>query len=98
GVGRSPPELAAYTGLRTGDANLEGMATMALSAFYGGCRIVLSPSPASDARLVELGIAAERIARWDRGVDVTRFDPARRVPGMFGTSTNVLYAGRLTRE
>jgi glycosyltransferase involved in cell wall biosynthesis len=69
----------------------------ALGAFYGRCATVLSPSRASDARLSALGVDAARIARWDRGVDVGRFSPERR---MFGDpdEIQVLYAGRLTRE
>src|SRR5262249_42896826 len=62
------------------------------------CDVVLSPSPATDARLEQLGIAPSQIARWDRGVDLERFDPALRTPGMFPGARNVLYAGRLTRE
>jgi glycosyltransferase involved in cell wall biosynthesis len=91
-------ELAAYTALRTGDERLELGMRLALGAFYGGCRLVLSPSQVSDGRLVEMGIPAERIGRWDRGVDLERFSPARREPGRFPGRINVLYAGRLTKE
>ena len=66
--------------------------------FYGACDVVLSPSPASDDRLAQLGIDQARIGRWDRGVDLQRFDPALRVPGAFPGEINVLYAGRLTQE
>jgi glycosyltransferase involved in cell wall biosynthesis len=59
---------------------------------------VLSPSPASDERLGELGIPSERVLRWDRGVDTAAFDPAKRRDGMFAGELNVLYAGRLTLE
>ena len=48
---------------------------MALATFYGQCRVVLSPSEAADRGLLELGIDADRIARWDRGVDLERFSP-----------------------
>jgi glycosyltransferase involved in cell wall biosynthesis len=74
------------------------MTKMALAAFYGACEVVLSPSAASDARLAGLGIPAGRITRWDRGVDIARFDPANRVPDLFPGELNVLYAGRLTKE
>jgi glycosyltransferase involved in cell wall biosynthesis len=69
-----------------------------LSTFYGSCDLVLSPSPASDARLGQLGIAETRVGRWDRGVDLERFDPGLRRDGMFPGEVNVLYSGRLTRE
>ena len=97
-VGSYHTELAAYAGLRSGRAQLEMITAIALQTFYGACDLVLSPSPASDARLAQLGIAPAKVARWDRGVDLERFDPALRTPGIFPGETNVLYAGRLTRE
>jgi glycosyltransferase involved in cell wall biosynthesis len=66
--------------------------------FYGACDVVLSPSPASDERLAQLGIPAERVGRWERGVDLTRFDPERCRQGVLPEGINVLYAGRLTKE
>jgi glycosyltransferase involved in cell wall biosynthesis len=83
--------------LRSGDALLAAGMRMALSAFYGQCDVVLSPSQAADSRLHELGIAAGRVGRWDRGVDLDRFSPAHRRPGD-PHRIDVLYAGRLTRE
>jgi glycosyltransferase involved in cell wall biosynthesis/predicted metal-dependent phosphoesterase TrpH len=97
-VGSYHTELAAYAGLRSGAAQLEAIAGAALGVFYGACDVVLSPSPASDQRLAELGIDSHRVARWDRGVDLTRFDPSLREEGMFAGEVNVLYCGRLTRE
>ena len=40
----------------------------------------------------------ERIGRWERGVDVSRFDPALREPRSLSGELKVLYAGRLTTE
>ena len=97
-IGSYHTELAAYAGLRSGAAHLEAIAGAALGAFYGACDVVLSPSPASDERLAELGIASTRVARWERGVDLDRFDPRLREAEMFGGRFNVLYCGRLTRE
>jgi glycosyltransferase involved in cell wall biosynthesis/predicted metal-dependent phosphoesterase TrpH len=97
-VGSYHTELAAYTGLRTGDAGLEAGMRWLLSAFYGQCRTVLSPSPSADASLRALGVAADRIGRWDRGIDLEAFDPALRREGAFAGEINVLYAGRLTAE
>jgi glycosyltransferase involved in cell wall biosynthesis/predicted metal-dependent phosphoesterase TrpH len=98
-LGSYHTELAAYAGLRSGQAQLEALTALALKTFYGPCDVVLSPSPASDARLAELGIDSHRIERWDRGVDLERFDPALRTPGLLPEDTiNVLYAGRLTKE
>jgi glycosyltransferase involved in cell wall biosynthesis len=97
-LGSYHTELAAYAGLRSGQAMLEQLATQALGRFYGLCDVVLSPSPATDERLVALGIERSRIGRWDRGVDLRRFDPALRTPGLLPGEINVLYAGRLTAE
>ena len=49
-------ELASYAGLRSGDGAVEAMAKVALGAFYGAPSLVLSPSPAADRSLIELGI------------------------------------------
>ena len=87
-------ELAAYAGLRSGDRAVELAVEAALGAFYGACDVVLSPSVASDMRLAELGV--RRIARWDRGVDVERFDPRKRSAER--DAVHVLYAGRQTVE
>jgi glycosyltransferase involved in cell wall biosynthesis/predicted metal-dependent phosphoesterase TrpH len=100
-VGSYHTELAAYAQLRSGDPRLAMAMEGVLGGFYGACDAVLSPSAASDARLYELGVDPRRVGRWDRGVDLERFDPARRADGMFGGPAdriNVLYAGRLTVE
>jgi glycosyltransferase involved in cell wall biosynthesis/predicted metal-dependent phosphoesterase TrpH len=96
-LGSYHTELAEYTALRSADARLEQVAKAAIAMFYGQCAHVLSPSPQSDAALQAMGIPAERIGRWDRGVDADRFRPGRRGPGLPG-AVNVLYSGRLTRE
>ena len=97
-VGSYHTELAAYAGLRSGDPTLESAAKLAIAAFYAQCRLVLSPSRAADAALAALGITTRRVARWDRGVDVARFDPARRREGRFPGAFKVLYAGRISSE
>jgi glycosyltransferase involved in cell wall biosynthesis len=66
--------------------------------FYGGCEVVLSPSPASDHSLAEVGVPGERVMRWTRGVDTERFDPAKGDPSGYPGEVRVLYAGRLTTE
>jgi glycosyltransferase involved in cell wall biosynthesis/predicted metal-dependent phosphoesterase TrpH len=97
-LGSYHTELAAYAGLRTGDAAIERGMRIALSLFYGQCERVLSPSAAADLSLRSLGIAEDRIGRWARGVDLSRFDPLKRDEDAYPGELRVLYAGRLTRE
>jgi glycosyltransferase involved in cell wall biosynthesis/predicted metal-dependent phosphoesterase TrpH len=91
-------ELAAYAGLRSGDGGIEAIARGALGAFYGVPGVVLSPSPAADASLAGLGLDGARVRRWERGVDVERFDPAKARRNRYPGEIKVLYVGRLTRE
>jgi glycosyltransferase involved in cell wall biosynthesis/predicted metal-dependent phosphoesterase TrpH len=97
-IGSYHTELTAYAGLRSGEVRLADAMAMAVRAFYGACDLVLSPSPASDGALREIGVGAERVARWDRGVDTARFDPALRGQHELPGELNVLYAGRITCE
>jgi len=97
-VGSYHTELAAYAALRTGQPELEMLGNVGLGIFYGACDVVLSPSRASDERLNQLGIPDNRIRRWDRGVDLGRFDPGLRVDDLLPGEVNVLYAGRLSKE
>jgi len=71
---------------------------LAVRSFYDACDLVLSPSPASDEALRQLGVSGQRTARWDRGVDTTRFGPALREEPRLPGAIDVLYAGRITRE
>jgi glycosyltransferase involved in cell wall biosynthesis/predicted metal-dependent phosphoesterase TrpH len=81
-VGSYHTELTAYAGLRSGERRVADAMALAVSAFYNACDIVLSPSLASDAALTAIGMAPERILRWDRGVDTSRFDPSLRDTGL----------------
>ncbi len=96
-IGSHHTELSAYAGLRSGEAQIAQAMTAAVSAFYGACDAVLSPSPAADEALAAVGLAAERVLRWDRGVDTARFSPALRKRS-WSETTDVLYAGRITSE
>jgi glycosyltransferase involved in cell wall biosynthesis/predicted metal-dependent phosphoesterase TrpH len=97
-VGSYHTELGAYAGLRSGDRRLRAGMDATLAAFYGLCSVVLSPSDPADESLRALGVPSSRIARWDRGVDTERFDPALREPPARAGELTVLYAGRLTKE
>ena len=97
-IGSYHTELAAYAGLRSGDPGMEAIAAAALGAFYSVPSVLLSPSPAADRSLLELGVSPARIGRWERGVDTARFDPEKGQPGAYPGELKVLYAGRLSRE
>jgi glycosyltransferase involved in cell wall biosynthesis/predicted metal-dependent phosphoesterase TrpH len=90
-------ELATYAGLRA-DGMLEAVARAGLGAFYSAPARVLSPSPAADGSLAELGIEGAKVGRWERGVDVERFDPSKADRDAYPGAVKVLYAGRLSRE
>ena len=91
-------ELAAYAGLRSGDGGIEAIARGALGAFYG------APGAGALAESRGRRLAgrarrrAGRLRRWERGVDVERFDPAKADREDYPGEIKVLYAGRLTRE
>jgi glycosyltransferase involved in cell wall biosynthesis len=97
-VGSYHTEPGAYAELRTGDRQLRAGAEAALAAFYGQCEVVLSPSAPADESLRLLGIAPERIARWDRGVDTARFTPELRDAGSLPGEITLLHSGRVTVE
>ena len=91
-------EIATYAGMRSRDGALEALTRAGLGAFYSAPAAVLSPSPSADASVVALGADPGRVGRWERGVDVARFDPAKADRDAFPGEIRVLYAGRLTRE
>lgn len=91
-------EIASYAGMRTEDETLEALTRAGLGAFYTAPGAVLSPSPSADASVVALGADPARVGRWERGVDLDRFDPGRADRDAFPGEIKVLYSGRLTRE
>ena len=91
-------EFVAYARMRSGSEALAMAMGVAMSLFYRDCRVVLSPSRSADASLEQLGVPVERIARWVRGVDASRFSPDRRRREPADDRISVLYAGRQTRE
>jgi glycosyltransferase involved in cell wall biosynthesis/predicted metal-dependent phosphoesterase TrpH len=97
-LGSYHTELAAYAGLRSGQARLVQAMNGAVTLFYSACEVVLSPSAASDQALAQIGIPRDRVMRWDRGVDTGRFDPALRRRRDGDGTVRVLYSGRITRE
>src|SRR5436853_2693418 len=90
-------EIATYAGMRSRDGALEALTRAGLGAFYSAPAAVLSPSPSADASVLAPGAGPGRLGRWERGVDVERFDPAKADRGAFPGEIKVLYSGRLTR-
>jgi glycosyltransferase involved in cell wall biosynthesis/predicted metal-dependent phosphoesterase TrpH len=101
-VGSYHTELTAYARLRAGEPGVVEAMGVAVGMFYNACDLVLSPSAASDETLAAIGVPREKVARWDRGVDTSRFDPALRARAAGarerGDRIDVLYAGRITYE
>jgi glycosyltransferase involved in cell wall biosynthesis len=98
-IGSHHTELVTYASLRTGSSELTDAMASVMGAFYGACELVLSPSPSSDRALEALSVPLQKLIRWQRGVDTSRFSPALRARGTLAQdSTNVLYAGRLEQE
>jgi glycosyltransferase involved in cell wall biosynthesis/predicted metal-dependent phosphoesterase TrpH len=101
-IGSYHTELTAYAALRSGQQEIASAMASAVGAFYRACDLVLSPSAASDAALLEIGVSPERVMRFDRGVDADRFTPSLRTRPPQGAGERerieVLYAGRITRE
>jgi glycosyltransferase involved in cell wall biosynthesis len=91
-------EIATYAGMRSQDSTLEALTRAGLGAFYSAPAAVLSPSPSADTSVAALGADPARIGRWERGVDLDRFDQAKADRDAFPGEIKVLYAGRLTRE
>jgi glycosyltransferase involved in cell wall biosynthesis/predicted metal-dependent phosphoesterase TrpH len=91
-------EIATYAGMRSQDGTLEALTRAGLGAFYSAPAAVLSPSPFADSSVIALGADPARVGRWERGVDLDRFDPAKADPEAFPGEIKVLYSGRLTRE
>ena len=97
-LGSYHTELVAYAGLRSGERRVAEAMAAAVALFYNACDLVLSPSGASDQALAAIGTPAERVLRWDRGVDTSRFDRSLRTRGAAEERLDVLYSGRITRE
>jgi glycosyltransferase involved in cell wall biosynthesis/predicted metal-dependent phosphoesterase TrpH len=97
-LGSYHTELSAYAGLRSGEQRVADAMALAVGAFYRACDVVLSPSPAADAALAAIGMPSERVLRWDRGVDTSRFHPSLRREERPAGRIDIMYSGRITRE
>lgn len=89
-----------YYGLR----RLHGWAVNRQRQFYCASDRVLAPNDASGRHLVAMGVPADRIGIWSRGVEHALFNPARRDPawrralGYSDEDVVLLFFGRIVRE
>ncbi len=91
-------EREPYTPVRPTDSGERQSLDATLTALYGRCQVILSPGRSADLSIERLGVARERIVRWDRGVDLSLFSPGRYAPDALPAGFNLLYAGTLSRE
>jgi phosphatidylinositol alpha 1,6-mannosyltransferase len=84
-------------------APLEGRLTKLLRRFYGACREVYVPSESTREVLLADGLR-DNFKPWPRGIDTTRFDPAKRSSawrtqhGIGEDELVILHVSRLVRE
>ena len=102
-VGQYHTDLPEYCTRITGDPMTGALVSKAVGWFYGAMDRVFVPSQAVAARVAELGVAAEKVARMPRGIDLDLFRASRRDPHAFAPfglngEPKVLYVGRLSRE
>jgi len=102
-VGQYHTDLPEYCTRLTGDPITGVLAGRLVGWFYGAMDRVFVPSAAVATRVQELGVAADKVVRLPRGIDLGRFRPSRRDPHAFARfglngEPKVLYVGRLSRE
>ncbi|HUS32610.1 MAG TPA: glycosyltransferase family 1 protein [Kofleriaceae bacterium] len=96
-------EVADYAAQMTGLPMVKMIVEPIVGWFYKQADVCLAPSQAVAQRLASFGIAADRIWRIQRGVDLELFNPARRDRGVLakwgiGDVPVALYVGRLSKE
>ncbi len=77
-VGSYHTELAAYAGMRSGRPHSRCSPTSRSASSTAPATWCSRRAAASDERLEQLGVEPADIGRWDRGVDLERFDPGLR--------------------
>ena len=97
-LGSYHTELAAYAGLRSSRQQLASVVQGVVSAFYGACDVVLSPSPPPIRRSPRSASAPSRVLRWDRGVDTGALRPGAARAALGGADDRRALPGRITRE
>lgn len=84
-------------------SGLESLATRLTKNFYKKCTRVFLPTEGMRKDLVELGLRADNMAIWPRGIRLDLFNPSRRVADYWQSITkndkkNVVFVSRLVWE
>ena len=96
----SLPQYAQYL---TEDSTIEELMWRYILWFYNQMNTIYSPSASTAAELSDRGLNPEKICTFPRGVDLYRFNPAKR-NGYLETHYNaptglkLLYVGRVSKE
>jgi glycosyltransferase involved in cell wall biosynthesis len=103
-VGSFHTDLAAYTTLLSGSADLGVLMREYMRWPYGKCWRVLVPSEHTRQLLIGAQGQADRIEIWPRGVDTVLFTPAKRSARLrdewevSDRRPAIVYVGRVSRE
>jgi glycosyltransferase involved in cell wall biosynthesis len=96
-------DFPSYVRHMTEDANLEHLTWQYMHWFFDQMHTVFVPSACYRDRLIDVGIDASKLAILPRGIDVERFNPAKRDAGFFSrfglkAGVKFLYVGRVSVE
>ncbi len=95
--------LPQYAQILTGDEAMEDLTWKFIIWYYNQMDLVYIPSRETGRELEEKGLDPAKLRLFPRGVDVSRFDPAKRSAELarrfaMGDGPRLLYAGRVSRE
>jgi glycosyltransferase involved in cell wall biosynthesis/predicted metal-dependent phosphoesterase TrpH len=96
-------EIPQYVQILTGSGFMEELAWKFILWYYDQMDLIYAPSQSTWDELVSKGISPEKIQIYPRGIDIHRFDPAKR-NGFFSrwncaeNITKLLYVGRVSKE
>ncbi len=92
-----------YAQVLTGDEAIEELTWRYVLWFYDQLDHIYAPSQSTKDELTAKGIHPQKIKCYPRGIDIERFNPAKR-NGIFnktypiGKGTKLLYVGRVSKE
>jgi glycosyltransferase involved in cell wall biosynthesis len=102
-VGTYHTALPQYAEILTDDALMMEVIWKYVLWFYDQLEIIYVPSQSTGQELIDKGISQRKIRLYPRGVDITRFHPAKRNDCLDTYCRNrdhirLLYVGRISRE